>query len=291
MDRPLTRPSLVGFSSEESTFLSNEVTTSSDDNTATAQPPGYIASKVTMRDPAHPKDISQDQDDDSTEPPPPYQSPTAPFTPVLAEKGLTKVSMLPRAAPSAGSEYLHDIMWGTGHYHFQLRGSDNLRAPAVRIYRALKCEIDMIWATRCPKPDINPFHDLGPYEQERISGWPYEWTKDWDFQFLVRNRGFQAEKQWVVHGCLYFKGMSPADRNGIPWNDPDKTTRVHKFVGPYFPEMRRRQRNCHRFTWKFCERSDNPRWGASFTIYSKAGITLPTYQNPWFFLNSTFTEM
>ena len=54
-------------------------------------------------------------------------------------------------------------------------------------------------------------------------------------------------------------------------------------------------------SWKFSERADRPRWGASITIYyQKKGVlakgisqstVLMTLENPWNFFNLTHTAL
>ena len=90
---------------------------------------------------------SRNQNDDVTDLPPLYQSAAAPFRPALAEKGLTKVAMLPLAGPSAGFEYLHSRLSITGHDYLLPRGSDNRISIPVVIYRMWKCEKNLRCAT------------------------------------------------------------------------------------------------------------------------------------------------
>ena len=125
--------------------------------------------------------------------------------------------MLPCAGPSAGFEYLFDRIGITCHEYLHPRNLiTGLSRFFVLCHRAYQCDRNMAAAIKNPKPDISPYHDLGPHELERVCKW-YEWTKDWDFMFSVRSRGLDAdEKRWMADGTLFFKGLSPADCDAIP---------------------------------------------------------------------------
>lgn len=237
-----------------------------------------------------------DHDDGVTEPPPPYESAAAPSTLTQGEKGPTRVAMLPFGAPSAGFVYLYRRIDVLKHDHLLIRGSGGPTAMPVRIYRNMKCCVNEASATQKEtgtKPGktttIGPFYDLGPNEIERVSGQRYDWTRDWDFTLFVRNYSKDGLK-WMADGCLYFKGLSPADYDAIPWNNPLKTMRVEADALPSKHERKNLQLEWRKFTWKFCERSDSPRWGASFTVYHQEGSVLPTFDNPWFFFDSVWTD-
>ncbi|SPO04073.1 uncharacterized protein DNG_06756 [Cephalotrichum gorgonifer] len=57
----------------------------------------------------------------------------------------------------------------------------------------------------------------------------------------------------------------------IPWSDPSQTQRLEEDALPILlPDKRLR------FTWKFCERTDRPRWGGCFYVAYKNGGGLAT---------------
>ncbi|MBE3047011.1 hypothetical protein IMZ48_31695 [Candidatus Bathyarchaeota archaeon] len=214
----------------------------------------------------------------------------AAFNLALAKKGLTKVAMLPWFGPSPRFQYISDCLGIRKHDYLLVQGSDYRIAEPVITYKLIKCTLNKYWATwkPKPKPDIHPFYDLGPNEIERVAQYQYDWTRDWDFVYSVRIRNFPGPGgNWMAEGCMYFKGsLSPADY--IPWNDPVKTMRVEADVLPVKYDNKTLKR---RFTWKFCERSDNPRWGASFTIFYEEGTIIPTFDNPWFIFSSASTKL
>ena len=256
-----------------------EATTPQDNNTTTRLRDDSASATSTHN---HPR---------AYEPPPPYRSTAASLIPALAEKGLTKVAMLPWFCPSPGFEYLFIRLGMEQHGNLLVRGSDHHMPAPLRPYRAIQSAINEYRVTRNPKPDIHPFHDLGPTEIERLAKYQYDWTRDWDFVYSVRNRNLPGPgNSWMADGCAYFKGLSPADYNVIPWHDPVQTMRVEADILPVFYETRLGI-NWFKFTWKFCERSNSPRWGGSFTVYHPQGTAMPTFKNPWFFFSTDATEM
>lgn len=218
------------------------------------------------------------------------------------------VSKLDFFAPSEGLTYLHDRLKVFNHDHFLVCGFSYYGPQPILTYRfhkatwhTLKAGFkQIIMDMKGEAVDSGPHDKLGPDEVERsFRPREYDWTRDWDFILFMRNFNRSGEG-WMADACLYFRGLSPDDCGAIPWNNASRTKRV---PGPPLPVSSPRLDNRNslvRFTWKFCERSDSPRWGASFAVYyvqggplaRGAGLQGPiaSLEDPWEFFDSTYTR-
>lgn len=244
------------------------------------------------------------QKDGATEHPPPYERATTLGSTRLGGNRAIRVAMLLEFNPSTGFEYLTPYL-ETFHDHFLVRGPSSPSATPIRVYRVLKSLKNTIVArfkymddTRDAMPR-SPLDVIGIGEIERSFrlGRVYEWTRDWDFNLSVQNHPNTGEK-WMTNGCVYFRGLSPYECI-VPWNDPSRTQRVEGGLLPAKYEAEGLKYKWMEFTWKFCERSDNPRWGGSFSLYYQQGGALASgtsiygvvtgLEDPWVFFSPALT--
>lgn len=242
---------------------------------------------------------------DFTTSPPSYKSATAPSASTLAGKRPTKVAMLPLIQPSGGFQYLDDKLHVIGYDHLSVRGSKGVSALPGLVYGALKCYVNTRRSSQKPRYTdetgktmvFTPLDAIGPGEVEVPIETYFDWTRDWDSMLSVRGYVYpEGCERSMWDACLYFNGMSPQGCATIPWNDPSRTQRLE---GDLLPSNRHGmlglKKKWLKFTWKFCERSDHPRWGASITLYyeeygntakgnSRYG-SIPALDNPWPLLN------
>lgn len=144
---------------------------------------------------------------------------------------------------------------------------------------------------------------VGPGEVEHpIPEGQRDWTLDWDYVLNVMNhsRGSHTVRghSWIMSARFYFRDMPPRGLGeAVPWGDPERTERV-----PDDAPYRRVDREPFAwvaFTWKFCERSERPRWAATFTLYFQEGGPLDgdtselgvvtALDDPWIFFHPAYT--
>ncbi|SPO03115.1 uncharacterized protein DNG_05797 [Cephalotrichum gorgonifer] len=117
----------------------------------------------------------------------------------------------------------------------------------------------------------HPLDRIGPGEVERTVGGFYDWSRDWDLVLSTNNEsralrdGSSTGDEWRTYAQLYFNDLSDLGSDAVPWNDAARTQRLVADVLPRSDA----KKGWLKFTWKFCERSENPRWGARFIIYYK----------------------
>ncbi|SPO06857.1 uncharacterized protein DNG_09551 [Cephalotrichum gorgonifer] len=214
------------------------------------------------------------------------------------------------------------------NYLHHVRHSDNLvqgakiRRPwSLAIFRAIRSgfhteshyESPVATADGTCKPrGTVPPSRLGPGEEEHYVGITYDWTRDWDFVLSVKNESREMRGKsedgdwWVGYAHIYFNDLSGLDCEAVPWNDTARTQRLAADGGPQnvYRFMAKDALGCGkkdrdgwlRYTWKFRERSDYPRWGGSFTVYYRdqglgvmttigdSGL-VPGIERPWDFFN------
>lgn len=209
--------------------------------------------------------------DDSAAVLPVVASAMALSTTALAAIGPIKAASLPVIRPSEEFFYMYDYLHMVDHNHLSVRGSDTTRAMPVLIYRAIKCRVNTLRARRKPRYTdksrktmvFTSVSAIGPGEIERPMGKHHDWTQDWDFIFPMRNRS-EGGELWVADACLYFNGLSTSGCVSIPWDDRSSTQKIEANILPSKHERKGLKEKWLEFTWKFCERSDCPRWGGQF---------------------------
>ena len=269
----------------------NETTTTSHNDGGTLQP----------RNQDHATPAAGVQHHGLAEPLPPYESAVAPTW-----KRSTKVAMLPLLQPTDGYDYLHDSQAYFRHDYLSVQGSKDTRAtPVIFFYHAYRCAVNTSRARRKPRYTdeaentmvSTPLNAIGPGEVETAVATLFDWTLSWDFVLCMRSRSKGGE-HWMADVMLYFNGLSTSGHS-IPWNDTSRTKKVEGNDLPSRYRAGKSGKEYLRFTWKFCERSDRPRWGASFTVYYQEVRNLAQgrseygsfmeLDNPWVFFNDNHT--
>lgn len=126
---------------------------------------------------------------------------------------------------------------------------------------------------------------IGPGEVERSIPSSYDWTRDWNFAFQgVSQFRYSWGTEFTAYAYIFLNDLSGLGHEGIPWNDVSQTQRLEPYM---FPRFVGEDPSGYKFIWKFCERSDRPRWGASIVIYSSDGSELSSTDNPWTFFDDT----
>ena len=211
---------------------------------------------------------------DIAESPPSYKNAVASIKPTLEKHGSMRVAELPISKPSEGFSYVDRPSWED----FQLRGSKTRRNIFVLVHLAYKAfkntEEARIKETRhsaSPGAAPGPLDEIGPGEVERPIGIHLEWTREWEYVLTLWNI-CEAGEVWGSRAFLFFNGVQPQNPQGINWKDPSRTQRVKADKLPSKLPLKGYDAEWMRFTWRFCEMSDKPKWGGSFTVkYQKAG--------------------
>lgn len=211
---------------------------------------------------------------DIAEPPPSYKNAVASITPTLEKHGSMGVAELPISKPSEGFYYVSR----PSLEDFQLRGSKtrrNIFALVHLDYKAFKNTEEARIKAKRHSASLGaapgPLDEIGPGEVERPIRMHLEWTREWEYVLTLWSICEEGEV-WGSRACLFFNGVPPQNPQEINWKDPSRTQRVKADKLPSKLPLKGCEDKWMRFTWRFCETSDKPKWGGGFTVkYKKAG--------------------